>query len=267
MSRHRVRVRLRPRAIPTLVIGGVLVWCSLLAEAMANGPEVGRDAGMIFPVASDSVQLVSERVVIRVPDDWSKPGRATCHYVLRNLSSARREFEMAFLTNAPFAPTPDGYRVQYEGARFTVTLDGSPLDVRHSPVAAVRWTGLDDMPPDSLPTWRVALRPGATGQLDMSYDVSWSGGSDGGSSSSELTYHARPAALWAGPIREAEIRFELNPLAALILECSPQLGRCFSFSIDPPGYRWLGAGFGWSFKDWEPTTDFSFGYEIHRDEP
>ena len=64
-----------------------------------------------------------------------------------------------------------------------------------------------------------------------------------------------------------QFRFELDPLAALILECAPQLGECFSFSIKPPGYKWYDGCFEWLYEDWEPDTDFSFGYEVYREMP
>ena len=86
-------------------------------------------------------------------------------------------------------------------------------------------------------------------------------------STDHLTYHARPAALWAGRVEQAEIFFELDPIAALVLECGPQLGNCFSFSIAPPGYKWNTSGFGWSYRDWEPDSDFTFRYEVRREEP
>jgi hypothetical protein len=267
MSSHRITTQQYPHVVLVLVFAGAIVLFGFLHQATADGPEVGRDAGMIFPVANDSLQLVSVRVIIRLPDDWLKPGLANCSYILCNLSSSRQEFEMAFVTNPPLARTPDGYRRQYADALFNVTLDGSPVTVQYSPVAADRWTDFISVAPDSLPTWWVEIGPCATVQLNMSYNVSWSGGSEGGHSNADFTYHARPAALWAGPIKEAEIRFELNPLAAQILKCGPQLEPCFSFSIDPPGYQWLDTGFSWYYKDWEPTTDFSFRYETYRKEP
>jgi hypothetical protein len=254
-----------------VMLGGFLaaavVPFALSPAVTANGLEVGRDAGMVFPVASDSVQLVSEDVSIRLPAAWSRPGEATCRYVLRNLARTQRDFEMAFVANPPFAPTADGYRAQYSHARFDVSLDGSPIEVRYAPVADGQWRDFVRSAPDSLPVWRITLAPGATAQVHMCYDVSWSGGSDGGHSSTGLTYHARPAALWAGRLESATIRFELDPLAALILECAPQLGECFSFSIEPPGYKWYDGRFEWRYEDWKPDTDFSFGYEVYREMP
>ncbi len=248
-------------------LAGIMIQVGLPPEVMANGPEVGRDAGMIFPVTSDSVQLVSERVVVRLPSDWSGPGQATCNYVLRNLAATRVDFEMAFVTDPPFAPTAEGYRRQYDSAGFEVSVDGPPVEVRYAPVARGRWSDVVRSAPDSLPVWRITLNAGATRQVKMKYSVSWSGGSDGGHSYTEFTYHARAAALWAGRIETASIRFELDPLAALILECSPQLGKCFHYSISPPDYKWYHGALQWDFADWEPTTDFSFSYDVYRDVP
>ena len=261
VSRHRILTSVGA------ILAGIIIQVALSPEALANGAEVGRDAGVIFPVASDSVQLVSERVTVRLPNDWSEPGQATCNYVLRNLAATQRNFEMAFVTNPPFAPTAEGYRRQYDSAGFEVSLDGSPIEVRYAPVARGQWSDFVRSAPDSLPVWRVILESGATRELKMNYSVSWSGGSDGGHSSTRITYHARAAALWAERIESASIRFELDPLAALILECAPQLGECFRFSISPPDYKWYHGAVQWEFVNWEPTTDFSFGYDTYRDMP
>lgn len=61
---------------------GILLLLNSASELSANGAEVGRDAGMIFPVASDSVQLVTEYVVVQIPSDVSDAGQATC-YLMR----------------------------------------------------------------------------------------------------------------------------------------------------------------------------------------
>lgn len=109
--------------------GALIAFAYLLGAcvALANGPEVGRDAGMIFPVASDSVQLVSEQVLIQLQLD-AYEGTAECKYTLRNLTGVAASFEMAFVTNPPLSPTPEEYRRQYEDAHFHVALvAGRPL--------------------------------------------------------------------------------------------------------------------------------------------
>jgi hypothetical protein len=257
----------RRLAIASATVAATALLASLPHLALANGAEVGRDAGMVFPVASDSVQLVAEYVNVQLPTGWGEKGRVFCDYRLRNLASSRRDFEMAFVTNPPLSPEPAAYRGIYADAGFQVLLDGSPLEVRYAPVARGRWSDFVEGAPDSLPVWRVRLAPRATARLRMEYDVTWSGGADGGHSSTELTYHARPAALWAGRIEEAEIHFEMDPVAALVLECGPQLGECFGFSISPAGYTWYRDGFGWRFEDWEPETDFEFEYHVYREMP
>ena len=88
-----------------------------------------------------------------------EPGVATCKYVLRNLSGTRRVFEMAFVTNPPLQPSPDGYRRHYADAHFEVQLDGIPVQVRYAAVASGQWTDLVREAPDSLPTWQVASTP------------------------------------------------------------------------------------------------------------
>lgn len=221
---------------------------------------------MIFPVGTDSIQLVSEAVVIHLASGW-RPGHTECTYVLRNLATTAQSFEMAFVTGPPFATTPEGYRQHYNDANFVVRLDDVPLQVSRAPVARGRWTHLVDSPPDSLPAWHLRMAAHATARLLMTYDISWSGGSDGGHTTTEFTYHARPAALWAGVIEEASIAFRLDPLATTILECGPQLGTCFSFSIHPSGYRWHAEGFSWEFENWEPMSDFTFHYETYRKMP
>ncbi len=244
---------------------GILLLLNSTSELSANGPEVGRDAGMIFPVASDSVQLVTEYVVVRIPSDVSEAGQATCYYTLRNLASTRRDFEMAFVAKPQFAPSPEEYRRGYEGAAFEVVLDGSPLEVRYAPIARGAWTAFAPDAPDSLPVWRVAMDPGATRDLKMRYLVTWTRGLDGDESGAVISYRARAAALWADRVLSASIRFELDPLAARVLQCAPPSGSCFQLSLDPPGYRWKHGAVEWEFTNWEPDTDFSFGYHTSVD--
>src|SRR5262245_62743201 len=84
---------------------GPWAFAVILAPAcFANGPEIGFDAGTIFPMESRNVQLVSEEVEIRLPTYWpavdtSDPHNAFCKYVLRNLTDSTQVFSMAFVSN------------------------------------------------------------------------------------------------------------------------------------------------------------------------
>ncbi len=237
----------------------VLSLASLLTAAhvaMGNGPEVGRDAGMILPVASDSIQLVSEQVRIKLPLHEYQ-GTANCTYVLRNLAATAASFEMAFATNPPFDPTPDGYRRQYREARFVVALDGAPIEAQYAAVAPGRWSDLVPSGPDSVPVWRVALGPRATAEVTIQYAVSWSGGGEGGHTTKVFTYYARPAALWAGVIESADIQFDMGMLAES--ETNGYHGvDSVRVSIEPAGYVRVGTAIHWHFTNWEPSDDLSF---------
>jgi hypothetical protein len=232
-----------------------------LAEGpgLANGPNVGRDAGMVFPVHNPVVQLVSERVVIQLPWNDGSDGSASCRYVLRNLSDAPQTFEMAFVTNPPFAAdNPTAYRSHYSDAEFTVRQNGRDLMASYEPVDISAWATLVRGLPDSLPVWRVSIPPDTSTTLEMDYRIEWSGGADGSSISQYFRYQARPAALWAGTIDNAEVVFEVDVATMRLIDKHRDVDGCFELEVSPTGAIWEGNRLSWRFRDWEPSEDPEF---------
>src|SRR5215831_3808512 len=112
-----------------VAIGAVPCW--------ANGPEIGFDAGTIFPIESKNIQLVSETVDIYLPGAVVSSLRtpepnAICKYVLRNLSDSTQTFHMAFVGSAPPMPADTGeVNGLYARSDFEVTQDGAPREVAY----------------------------------------------------------------------------------------------------------------------------------------
>lgn len=244
----------------------VLAVSLLAAKAIANGPNVGRDAGMVFPVRNDVVQLVSERVVIKLApyaSPYARLGEAVCTYELRNLSDTPQTFEMAFFTNRPFAATDRSeYRRHYMTAGFSVTEGARSLAVAYEPVDVSGWSPLYEGLPDSLPVWQVTIGPDTSTVLNMEYSVEWSGGADGESNSRYFQYHARPAALWAGTIDSAEIAFEIDDETVRTIADHRGSDPCFEEIVTPEGGNWDGNRIVWRFGDWEPENDLYLGYRF-----
>jgi len=245
-----------------LAFQGLVMFLGPLARA--NGGEVGRDAGMIFPLESDSVQLVSENLYISLPPLHGK-GKAQCSYVLRNLAGSPRAFDMAFVTNDPWPLSAKDYGALYRGANFHVQHGKEYVPFHLEALDKPRWAHLLGEPPDSLPIWHVSMRAKDTIELSMSYDVEWSGpgvsvdaDADSEYVSFTFAYHAAPASLWAGRIESAHIEFYFEDvLLPHILECVAETHACVSVDIQPPGYQWHSTFLSWDMKDWEPTTDLS----------
>ena len=113
--------------------------------ALADGPEIGQDAGAFFPLENDSIQLVAEEVEIYLPSSLTNPvgpaglrhGLAKCTYHLRNLTATAQEFAMAFVIQGP-APS-----WMQTDANFRVEMSGEELPVRYVPLDKARWEGLD----------------------------------------------------------------------------------------------------------------------------
>jgi len=286
-------------ALPALLALPLLL-CSLLPAALlANGAEIGRDAGMVFPLESTIVHLAAETVDVRY--DWmGREGTAECVYHLGNGSDSTRSFDMAFVTNS--FQGPPGYTARFYAALdMKVDIAGAPVAVRSEPVRVLDWTGMITPPPDSLPVWNVTIPARDTVRVHMTYRVWPSGGSDGSSGGMALSYRTRPAALWAGPVGRAAVRFRMRGLdryamrslssehASICVEVRPEgwrpdRGEFGGGSTDPrwaadlnrsadPG-RFASAGgsveagtpepeqvFVWEFRDWEPKEDCTVGVE------
>jgi hypothetical protein len=177
-----------------------------------------------------------------------------CWYTLENLSSDPIAFSMAFIT----APAYSGYpwsAGKYRAARLFASLDGERLPIHWAAVDVARWRDIVETPPDSLPTWDIPLGGGDSATLYLSYEVSWSGGTDGADTGRTFTYYAQPAALWADVIQEATITVHLGEPLALLLQCQEASAGCVRFQASPPGYTWFSGGLKWQFRDWEPDSD------------
>lgn len=230
-----------------------LVLVTQAPGARANGPEIGRDAGTVFPLATDKIQLVSELVTLKLPDGGA--GRAECNYVLRNLTDELQSFEMAFLTGSSYRQDGPDDRA-YPDLDLHVSRERRELAVSMAALDRARWEPLIANPPDSIPVWNVVIEPRAEASLWISYGIGWSGGGEGRSRHRAFTYYAKPAAFWAGRIEQATIAFALGDLTAKVLSCLPDSATCVQRTIEPAGYRWTGGGLRWDLKDWEPAEDF-----------
>lgn len=232
----------------------------LKAPVSANGPEIGREAGLVVPLTSSRVQLLSEDVRIHLPEFMGHPGQCDCRYTLRNSTDSVAEFEMAFLLNPFFEQ--EQLPAWYRDAEFQVRIDTRDVPVRWEPIARDLWQPFIEMAPESLPVWSVSIAPRETVTVFMTHRIGWSGGSEGGAWGIEFTYRATPAQLWAGSIERASICFGIDGLIGRMLSCLPDSTECYEFSISPPGYRFTAAGICWEYRDWEPEEDntISFGF-------
>ena len=227
--------------------------------ALANGPEIGFDGGSIVPLASTDVRLVRETVELHAPltDDY-EPGRAECVYELLNLSSRPRTLAMSFVGgwNARWSPdeSPHG------APPVRVRVDGRETAVRMERARPASWAEFGVDGPQVLPVWNVTLPPRDSVMVQVDYEIHWSGGSDGSSDGREMTYHARPARLWAGTIRDATFTLHLGTVTTALLrdrainmeETSVKL------RIVPADLEWTADGLRWRRRDWEPDHDFRF---------
>lgn len=232
--------------------------------ALANGAEIGRDPAGIAPLASTDVQLVSEEVVIRTGFLWGEPGLATCRYHLRNLGPRARRLEVAFYVET----LEHGNEKPRFGARhgFRVWQDGRELPVRVQAVDRRRWAAVARARVDSLPTWTMTIPAGGDSHLEMSYSVGWSGGGEHASHFGwGLTYHARPAGLWAGVIERAtfEVRLDDATLADIAATRRWPGGRC-AITASPPGFVSDGRTLRWAFADWDAGQDIRVSVDHRR---
>lgn len=239
----------------TRMLGSIiLVLATRVPGASANGPNIGRDAGTVFPLTTDRIQLVSEFVTVRLSAEGGA-GSAECLYVLRNLTDEKQSFEMAFLTGSSYRQDDPENRAS-PALDLHVSHGRRELVVSMAALDRARWEPLIANPPDSIPVWKVVIEPRADAALWISYGIGWSGGGEGRSHHQAFTYYAKPAASWAGRIEQATIVFALNSLTAKALACLPDSATCVQRTIEPAGYRWTDAGLRWDLNDWEPAEDF-----------
>jgi hypothetical protein len=233
-----------------MVMAIALATAALLPSdpALANGPQVGFQAGAVFPVASRTIRLLSERVTVRLGDPLAQ-GRAECLYQLVNLSDSLRSFQMAFV---PYGFMSD--RETYDHLHFAVRCLGKDVPVRFQKVDKEQWLPyVTDLWTD-LPVWDLEINPRDTLDVGMRYDVYWSG--DDGSGVWRVAYNARPASLWAGTVAEARVAFEFAEFTAALLRDGGPMGAC-RVELSPPGSVWVGSSLVWEFKNWEPDQDIS----------
>ncbi len=246
---------------------------ALPGAAWTNGAEIGRDAGMIFPLESTVVHLAAETVDVRY--DWmARRGDAECVYHLGNGSDSSRTFDMAFVTNA-HNWLPGNMGPFYAELDMVVDIDGAAVPVQMAPVHASSWADLVKPPPDSLPAWTVTIPPRDTVRVHMTYRVWPSGGSDGHTGGMALTYRCRPAALWAGPVGKAVIRFRMDRLEQYVMRSISSAYEIVCLDVRPTGWgtdvedrAWdredrhrAERVFVWEFQEWEPEEDVSVGVE------
>lgn len=230
-------------------------------RGVANGPEIGLDAGHAVPIASSDVSLESESVTIDLPLGAAS-GSMHCQYRLRNPSHHTVRVPMAFVIPSAAASSFPGMPAPSDdpalGLTVQLVLDEQDhrraLNVRRMPVAEAAWRDIVTDVPDSLPTWVVPIPPETTVTLAIASRVKWTGGSDGETSGEMLTYCTRPARLWKGPIKEAVIEFRVGEAAAALLRAAKPDSN-LTVRLEPTGSAWTNRGVRWRFRDWEPDAD------------
>ena len=243
------------------------VLCALLSApgaALANGMEIGFDAGSAVPLQSQNIQLVSENVTIFFGGDL--PGKTVCEYTLRNLTSQAQTIQMGFLVGSKYSRDPRSYADVYRAAgvrviRWGDTLTSGDLLVRMEEMDSIRWKDIVPFPSDSIPVWEVRFGPSEVVDLEISYETGWTGGCNEGHCRFDITYYARAASLWAGSVERATIRFRLDRLAALLMACHPNPTSCLQLSATPASFTRFPWGFSWEMRDWEPAEDFNVSVE------
>ena len=238
--------------------GAFLALLSPGHPAWANGPEIGRDAGAVFPLESPAVQLVYEDVTATLSQGY-EPGFVVCIYGLRNLTDQAVSFEMSFVTNIP-GRWPGVVADQYRRAKFTAKFKGADLAVGIAPADSTKWTPFFGMPVDSLPVWTIDLGPREEATLRVSYLAEWSGGADGDSWGRYFEYLATAASLWAGPIEHARVTFVLGDLFVAALREMGEGSDRFKVQIEPADGKWSWNGVVWERANWEPDEDFRISF-------
>lgn len=246
----------RARIAPARLVAVLLLALALIpGVALANGPEIGFDGSTIFPLESHAIRLLREVVVM-------SPGRGGADavmawYTLVNLTDRPRSFDMSFVVN----PYEAGYSSYEPGQSPRVFLVDQELPVRWKALKPGTWRDFVTAGTDSLPTWHLSMAPRDTVVLHINYPSSWSGGAEGNGIYQTYTYHARPAALWAGTIGVAEFRICLGDHAPLFRNSDPWSYAVSRVNIEPAGSWWEGDCLHWRFENWEPDGDITLSVE------
>jgi hypothetical protein len=163
---------------------------------------------------------------------------------------------MAFVANRPFE-YEGAYTRAYRDMEMRVDIDGREVPVSLAALAPGKWSEFIKPPPDSLPMWAVTIAPHDTTRVHIKYRVSSSGGAEGHHGDMKLQYYCRPAALWAGPIGHATIRFQMRNLGDYLLRSIEWEGEGACLTISPSGWRGSASSgtYEWRFENWEPTED------------
>jgi len=234
---------------------------SAVGIARANGPEVGINAGSIFPIASEDIQLVSETVCVQIPMDWDDV-TVHCDYTLRNLTDQDKTFKVGFVTSATVLLSKRFEEKSDHRLPFNVRQDDKSLPVTIQLVDHLLWDDFLGGEQDSLPVWEMTIPAREKAQLSIHYASSWSGGGEGKSYGMIFTYYARSASLWAGSIEKANITFCFGGILTKLLRFSQPDAPGLRISIEPEGYTWYSNGLKWEFTNWEPATDFVVSIDI-----
>jgi hypothetical protein len=250
--------RARDRGLRVLVACATVLLLAGATQrvALANGPEIGMDAGGVFPLESSDIALESEFVTVHLGGYWTT--HVECQYTLRNLTDDHQTITMDFVTNTDWkSGVSEGPFTERTGFQvLVVARERRAVPVRMVGVDKSRWRGVLPSPPDSLPAWDVSFRPRGKVTLQISYDASWSGGCGGPDCTYWMRYIAKPARLWAGSIGHASITFEFDPLTRVLMRCNPDFIECLKLSAKPEGFVQSPRGFTWKLRDWEPDENF-----------
>ncbi len=248
-----------PTLYPTIAFF-LLFFCTAVD---ANGPTVGRDAGMIVPIHNQEVQLLSEEVKIILPGSDNIAGSINCLYILKNLSDHDQIFDMAFVVSSYYFASHNYYR----SPQFQVNVSNwryvqRQPTVRYEPIDKSQWKDLVPANVDSLPVWDVMIPPHKTVTVRLRYPVSWTSAAE----RYFFTYHTKSAALWAGPIKKAKIQLSFGDLMNSLISCQNVREGCMKWDVKPANYTWTDRGYEWEFTDWEPTEDISVTVECPKKE-
>lgn len=238
-----------------LVVGFVLLSAT---AAVANGPDIGFDAGEIVPLENHDVQLVREYVTVPVDG-----GKVICRYTLRNLSARQVTVNIGFVSNVPW---PSESKPSFGGVKLEVRRFGKMLPVRVEAVAKERWAPYMRDVPDSLPVFQVTFGPNEESSLNISYWATPSSGCEGDSCGQTMVYHASTARLWAGTVEHASIRFVFSTMASLLRRCASDTTSCFRLSMTPGGYTVNAEEIEWTMTNWEPDVDFEVSIDWNVDD-
>jgi hypothetical protein len=231
----------------------VVMSVTFAAVSRGNGPQVGFQAGAIFPIGSRTVRLLSEHVTIRLGEPLDE-GHAECNYELVNLTDSTQAFKMSFVPYGNFSGDST------DQSTFTVQCKGRRVPLHYARIDRDAWLPYASDPPESLPVWDLVIGPTDTLHLNMTYPVYWTG--DSGDGWWRSVYNTRPASLWAGSVGHAKIQFEFDQFTGTLLRDGCPAGACET-RFSPKGYAWSGWKLVWEFDEWEPREDIAVEVKIN----